>query len=58
MKIYATGDGINLHNPDNSVQVELARIVGLIDLGSNNGDNSYGWSGIKAVANFMTPYLF
>ncbi|MDP2187842.1 MAG: hypothetical protein Q8J69_04080 [Sphingobacteriaceae bacterium] len=31
--------------------VKSARVVGLIDLGKNNGDNPFGWSGLKAVIN-------
>ena len=52
MKIFATGDVIHLDKTSNITRVTLARVVGLINSGSNNGDNSFGWCGLKAVINF------
>ena len=52
MKIYVTGDVIHLERISEINHVKLARVVGLIELGQNNGDNNFGWSGLKAVVNF------
>lgn len=47
-QIYISGDAVSL-NREVSKYVFTAKVVGLMDLGDNNGDNSYGWSGLKAV---------
>ena len=52
MKIYATGEAIELGNNKNSITIPFSRVIGLINLGNNNGDNNYGWSGLKAVLNY------
>jgi hypothetical protein len=52
MKIFATGNVIHLDKTSKINHVTLARVVGLINLGSNNGENDFGWCGLKAVINF------
>ncbi len=50
MKIYAAGEAQSLDSPGTSIQIDTpALVVGLIDLGNNNGQNEFGWSGLKAV---------
>lgn len=29
----------------------LGRVVGIVDLGTNNAQNNFGWSGVKAIIN-------
>jgi len=49
-KIFASGEGLNLKTNQNK-DIELGRVVGTLDLGYNNGDNIFGWSGDKVVVN-------
>lgn len=52
MKIFASGEAINLNKPTNgSDYITLGRVVGVVDLGRNNGENNLGWCGLKAVLN-------
>jgi hypothetical protein len=57
MKIFATGNVIHLDKTSKINHVTLARVVGLINLGSNNGENDFGWCGLKAVINFKGIYI-
>jgi hypothetical protein len=52
MKIFATGEVIHLTQTSEVNYVKFARVVGLIDLGGNNSENSFGWCGLKAVVNY------
>ncbi len=50
MKIFVSGEALELNTHEYKT-IHLARVVGILDLGSNNGDNGYGWSGDKVVVN-------
>ena len=53
MQIFASGEGRKLNAPDEFLpQGSVGKVVGLIDLGKNNGSNHFGWSGVKAVIDF------
>lgn len=53
MKIYACGEAQELDNPGSFLDSRpFGRVVGVGDLGENNSQNHFGWSGIKAVINF------
>ena len=53
MQIFASGEGRKLNAPDEFLpQRSVGKVVGLIDLGKNNGSNDFGWSGVKAVIDF------
>ena len=50
MKILACGDAQRLAAPGESLPSGVyGTVVGLIDLGPNNGLNDFGWSGLKGV---------
>ena len=50
MRIYASGEAQRLNAPGEFLSKNpLSRVVGLIDLGDNNGSNDFGWRGLKAV---------
>jgi hypothetical protein len=51
MIILACGEAQKMDSPGTFVQAQYARVVGVIDLGANNGDNHYGWCSTKAVVN-------
>ena len=53
MRIYASGEVQRLNAPGEFLSPNpLGRVVGVIDLGSNNGSNDFGWCGLKAVIDF------
>lgn len=53
MQIFASGEGRKLNAPDEFLpQGAVGKVVGLIDLGMNNGSNDFGWSGVKTVIDF------
>lgn len=50
MRIYASGEAQYLIAPGEFLSSNpFGRVVGLIDLGDNNGCNDFGWTGLKAV---------
>lgn len=50
MRVYASGEAQRLHVPGEFLFPNpFGRVVGLIDLGDNNGCNDFGWTGLKAV---------
>lgn len=50
MRIYASGEAQRLNVPGEFLSPNpFGRVVGLIDLGDNNGANDFGWTGLKAV---------
>jgi hypothetical protein len=50
MKIYACGEAQRLNSPGNFLSdVQFGRVVGITDLGDNNSNNDFGWTGVKAV---------
>lgn len=53
MQIFASGEGRKLNAPDEFLpQGSVGKVVGLIDLGKNNGSNDFGCSGVKTVIDF------
>lgn len=50
MRIYASGEAQHLNAPGEFLSGNvMGLVVGLIDLGPNNGLNDFGWRGLKAV---------
>lgn len=50
MRIFASGEAQRLNAPGEFLPPgSIGKVVGLIDLGANNGQNNFGWSGLKAV---------
>ena len=53
VQIFDSGEGRKLNAPDELLpQGSVGKVVGLIDLGKNNGSNDFGWSGVKTVIDF------
>lgn len=53
MRVYASGEAQHLNAPGEFLSPNpFGRVVGLIDLGDNNGCNDFGWTGLKAVIEF------
>lgn len=52
MRIFAKGEAQTLAKPGTFLEsCPLGRVVGLVDLGANNAQNNFGWSGVKAIIN-------
>lgn len=47
-RIFASGDGISLDRKT-TTKVKAARVIGVMDLGANNAENNFGWTGLKPV---------
>lgn len=53
MQIFASGEGRKLNAPDEFLpQGSIGKVIGLIDLGQDNGTNDFGWTGLKPVIDF------
>lgn len=53
MQIFASGEGRKLSAPDEFLpQGSIGKVIGLIDLGQDNGTNDFGWTGLKPVIDF------
>ena len=59
MQIFALGEAQSLDTPGKFLEPsQFGKVVGIAELGANNSENHYGWTGRKAIIRVdQTDYL-